>query len=128
MLALTFLGLSYQSLLSAADVLCLLACFPHLEHLKLSHCTIQTASTTALLMRYTRLRTIHLDRGEGEGALHEGTISSLAQWWRWPHEAAEPAIVQYPGLHRADAQLVSTILRSIKFGTLKWKMYACIYS
>lgn len=127
MLSLTSLVLWNQRLSSAADVLCLLACFPHPHSLELNGCTIQTASSIALLVASTRLKTIQLKQYD-DPEVCEGTLLSLAQWWRWPHEAAEPATIQYPGLHRADAQHVFAIIRSTKFGMLWWETYVYIYS
>ena len=116
-LSLTSLTLNDQWFSSTADVLWLLTCFPHLSSAYLNSCNIQTASTTVPLVPVTRLKSLTLS--QNKDAVHDGVLSSLAQWWRWPHATAEPAIPPYPGLHREEAHDVIAIIRAITLTTLK---------
>lgn len=116
-LALTSLFLANQWFSSTADILWLLACLPHLASAHFNSCNIQTASTTAPLVPVTHLKSLSLSYNED--AIHEGILSSLAQWWQWPHAIAGPAITPYPGLHREEAQDVLAVIRAITLTTLK---------
>lgn len=118
-LALTSLQLNRQRFSSAADVLRLLVCFPRLSTASLGDCAIKIVLATAGPLVLSACLS-EISWQQYTDSVSERAIWSLVQWWRWPHAAAELAATPYPGLHPADAQEVSAIIRSIELGELGW--------
>ena len=111
MLPLRYLSLEKIQFSSATDVLRLLAALPSLSEAILSlgdigippgpgSVTIRPPPSTHLKRLYT-----------SDGVM----IVPLVQCWQWPHPVNDPDVGPFPGLHKADIQVISAI-SSIPFG------------
>ena len=102
-LSLTHLRLVGQRFHSSADVLRLLSSFPRVNRVSLKMCAIDPSSVVAPSMLSINLHIISV------GNCTNGA-TSLTRWWQWPQVASSGGAGSYPGLHKADLQLVESVL------------------
>ena len=112
-MALTTISMEYLQFASVLDVLRLLASFPRLSSAFLRNCNVPAGPGLVGPVSMTHLNRLSILYRQSADPHDVHVGATLTQWWRWSHPLSDPDVGDYPGLHQADGQHISGLLKSL---------------